>query len=41
MEKCPQALKIPELLEAVVEELEGPELQKKLAMIKKVFHAKF
>jgi predicted aldo/keto reductase-like oxidoreductase len=41
MEKCPQALKIPELLEAVVEELEGPELQQRLAMIKKVFHAKF
>jgi predicted aldo/keto reductase-like oxidoreductase len=41
MEKCPQALKIPELLEAVVEELEGPELQQRLVMIKKVFHAKF
>lgn len=41
MEQCPQALKIPELLEAVVKELEGPELQQRLAMIKKVFHAKF
>jgi uncharacterized protein len=41
MEKCPQNLKIPELLEAVVEELEGPDLQQRLAMIKKVFHAKF
>jgi uncharacterized protein len=37
MEKCPQNLKIPELLEAVVDELEGPELQQRLAMIKKVF----
>jgi predicted aldo/keto reductase-like oxidoreductase len=41
MEKCPQNLKIPELLEAVVDELEGPELQQRLAMIKKVFHEKF
>ncbi|MCQ1535736.1 aldo/keto reductase [Methanosarcina sp. KYL-1] len=27
MEKCPQHLKIPELLEAVAEELEGPDLE--------------
>jgi predicted aldo/keto reductase-like oxidoreductase len=34
MEKCPQNLQIPDLLEAVVEELEGPELQQRIAMIK-------
>jgi uncharacterized protein len=40
MEKCPQNLKIPDLLEAVVEELEGPELQQRVAMIKQQMHKK-
>jgi len=37
MEKCPQGLKIPELLKAVAEELEGPDLEQRLAMAKKLF----
>jgi uncharacterized protein len=41
MEKCPQNLKIPELLEAAAEELEGPELPQRLAMIKKNFHQRY
>jgi predicted aldo/keto reductase-like oxidoreductase len=37
MEKCPQGLKIPELLKAVAEELEGPDLDQRIAMAKKLF----
>jgi uncharacterized protein len=37
MEKCPQTLKIPDLLEAVVEELEGSELEQRVAMAKQMF----
>jgi uncharacterized protein len=37
MEKCPQNLKIPDLLEAVVDELEGPELEQRVAMAKQMF----
>jgi predicted aldo/keto reductase-like oxidoreductase len=37
MEKCPQGLKIPELLKAVAEELEGPDLEQRVAMAKKLF----
>ena len=37
MEKCPQGLKIPELLKAVAEELEGPDLEQRIAMAKKLF----
>lgn len=37
VEKCPQNLKIPELLEAVVKELEGPDLQQRLVMVKQIF----
>ena len=33
MEKCPQGLKIPELLKAVAEELEGPDLEQRIAMV--------
>ncbi len=40
-ETCPQNLKIPELLEAVKDEFEGPDLQQRLAMIKKAFHGKY
>ncbi|MCE5264381.1 MAG: aldo/keto reductase [Deltaproteobacteria bacterium] len=40
-EKCPQNLKIPELLEAAAQELEGPELQQRLAMIEKNFRQRF
>ena len=40
MEKCPQNLKILDLLEAVVEELEGPELQQRVTMIKQQMHKK-
>ncbi len=32
MEKCPQSLKIPDLLKAVAEELEGPDFKQRLAM---------
>lgn len=41
MEKCPQNLKIPDLLGNVAEELEGPDLQQRLAMLKKVFQEKY
>ncbi len=37
LEKCPQHLDIPTLLESVVEELEGPDLEKRIAMVKQVF----
>ncbi|WP_440948413.1 aldo/keto reductase [Methanosarcina sp. T3] len=37
MEKCPQGLKIPELLKDVAEELEGPDLEQRIAMAKKLF----
>ncbi len=36
-EKCPQSLKIPDLLKAVVEELEGPDLEQRMAMAKQLF----
>ncbi|MDW5550249.1 aldo/keto reductase [Methanosarcina sp.] len=34
MEKCPQSLKIPDLLKAVAEELEGSDFEQRLAMIR-------
>ena len=34
MEKCPQSLKIPDLLKAVAKELEGPDFEQRLAMIR-------
>jgi predicted aldo/keto reductase-like oxidoreductase len=37
MEKCPQNLEIPNLLKAVAEELEGPDFEQRLAMIKQTF----
>ncbi len=37
MDKCPQNLKIPDLLKSVVEELEGPDLEKRIAMAKQLF----
>jgi predicted aldo/keto reductase-like oxidoreductase len=37
MEKCPQSLKIPDLLKAVVNELEGPDLEQRMAMAKQLF----
>jgi len=37
LEKCPQHLEIPTLLESVVEELEGPDLEKRVAITKQVF----
>jgi uncharacterized protein len=37
MEKCPQNLKIPDLLKAVAEELEGPDLEQRIAMAKQLF----
>ena len=36
-EKCPQHIDIPAILESVVEELEGPDLEKRVAMAKQVF----
>jgi predicted aldo/keto reductase-like oxidoreductase len=38
IEKCPQHLDIPTILESVVEELEGPDLEQRVAMAKQVFH---
>jgi len=40
LEKCPQHLEIPELLESVVEELEGPDLEDRVAMTKQIFMKK-
>ncbi len=37
LEKCPQNLKIPDLLAAVAEELEGPDLQERLLKVKQIF----
>ena len=37
VERCPQSLKISELLKDVVEELEGPDLEKRIAMAKQLF----
>jgi hypothetical protein len=37
VEKCPQHLDIPAILQSVVEELEGPDLEKRVAMAKQAF----
>lgn len=37
LEKCPQHLEIPMLLESVVKELQGPDLEKRIAMAKQAF----
>lgn len=37
LEKCPQHLDIPTILESVVEELEGPDLEKRVAIAKQMF----
>ena len=37
LEKCPQHLEIPAILRSVVEELEGPDLEKRVAIAKQVF----
>lgn len=37
LEKCPQHLEIPKILESVVEELEGPDLEKRVALAKQAF----
>jgi predicted aldo/keto reductase-like oxidoreductase len=37
MEKCTQSLKIPDLLKAVAEGLEGPALEQRIAIAKQLF----
>jgi predicted aldo/keto reductase-like oxidoreductase len=37
IEKCPQHLDIPTVLESVVEELEGSALEERIAMVKQLF----
>ncbi|MDD2754676.1 MAG: aldo/keto reductase [Methanothrix sp.] len=37
LEKCPQHLEIPSILKSVVEELEGPDLDKRVAAAKQIF----
>jgi len=37
VEKCPQHIDIPTVLESVVEELEGPDLEQRVAMAKQLF----
>jgi len=37
LEKCPQHIDIPTVLESVVEELEGPDLEQRIAMAKGMF----
>lgn len=39
LEKCPQQIEIPDVLEDVVDELEGPGLEDRLAIIGKMFKA--
>ena len=36
LEKCPQSLQIPDLLESVVAELEGPDLKDREALVRRV-----
>lgn len=36
LEKCPQHIDIPTILESVAEELEGPDLEKRIAMVKQL-----
>ena len=38
LDKCPQHIPIPEFLANVAAEMEGPELEKRLAMARKMFH---
>ena len=38
LDKCPQHIPIPELLARVAAEMEGPDLEKRLAMTRKMFH---
>jgi hypothetical protein len=37
IDKCPQHIDIPTILESVVEELEGPGLEQRVAMAKQAF----
>ena len=37
LEKCPQHLDIPSLLESVANELEGPDLEAREAVVKQLF----
>jgi len=37
LEKCPQHIDIPAMLELVVEKLEGPDLEKRVSMVKDMF----
>jgi uncharacterized protein len=37
LEKCPQHIDIPAMLELVVEKLEGPDLEKRVSMVKEMF----
>lgn len=37
LEKCPQHLDIPTILESVVEELEGSDLEERVAIAKQIF----
>ena len=37
VDKCPQHIDIPAVLESVVIELEGPDLEQRVAMAKQVF----
>lgn len=38
IEKCPQHIEIPDFLEKVTEELEGPDLKQREEMVKKMFN---
>lgn len=40
LEKCPQHIDIPEVLKSVVEEMEGPDLEQRVAMAKEIFKKK-
>jgi len=39
LEKCPQSIPIPDILEDVVEEFEGPDMENKIAFITKILKA--
>src|SRR4030042_5639702 len=38
LDKCPQHIPIPEFLAKVAAEMEGPDLEKRLAIARKLFH---
>lgn len=40
LDKCPQLIQVPDFLKQVVAEMEGPEMEKRLAVVRKMFGGK-